>query len=173
MSPRAPKHQVRHPPEKGSGVATWPKAQSLSLGRKGLRSRHAPHGSRPAPCAGRLRHHNVTEAPGLPPGRAPISPRVQWLQTCLLVREGTGDATCPVALSPRVCLCVPKMPNIRLIMASSRTWCRQRIKCVCDMYGADLLDRRNEQAIMRGDLTPQRSKAAIVQVTCQLTLYRA
>jgi hypothetical protein len=99
-SPHAPWHRACHPPGKGSGVTTCLEApsapptrkglwcchvprgtqhQSPSLGRRGLQSRHVPHGSRPAPCAGRLWRRHVTEAPRPPPGRAPISPRVLWL----------------------------------------------------------------------------------------------
>jgi hypothetical protein len=51
MSPHAPRHRVRHPPGKGSGVATCPEAPSPSPDRRWLWSRHVPHGSRPAPCA--------------------------------------------------------------------------------------------------------------------------
>jgi hypothetical protein len=132
VSPRALRRRARHPPGKGSGVATCPEAPSPSPGRRGLQSSHMPRGSRPTPCTGRLWRRHVTEAPGPPPGMAPISPRVMWLQTRLLVREGSGAATCPVALNPRASPCVPKTPNIRLIMASPGTRCRQRFKCVCD-----------------------------------------
>jgi hypothetical protein len=55
-----------------------------------------------------------------------------WLYTRLLVREGSGAATCLVDLDPRAYPCVPKMLDIRPIMASRDTWCRQRIKYVCD-----------------------------------------
>jgi hypothetical protein len=83
---------------KGSRVATWPEAPSLSPSRRGLWSRHVPHGSRPTPCAGRLRRRHVTEALGPPLGRAPVSPHVLWLQTLLLVREGSRAAMCPMDL---------------------------------------------------------------------------
>jgi hypothetical protein len=132
VSPRAQWHRARHPPGKGSGVATCPEEPSPSPGRRGLRSCHIPHGSRPALYAGRLWRHHVTEAPGPPPSRAPVSPRVMWLQTRHLVWEGSGAATCPVALGPRMCSCVPKTSDTRLIMASPGTRCRQRIKYVCD-----------------------------------------
>jgi hypothetical protein len=132
MSPRDPRHRACHPLGKGFGVATWPKAPSPSLDRRGPQSRHVTHGSSPAPCVGRLRHRHVTKAPGPPPGRALISPCVLWLQTRLLVREGSGATTCPVAHSPRACPCIPKTLDIRLIMAPPGTRCRQRIKCVCD-----------------------------------------
>jgi hypothetical protein len=81
-----------------------------------------PRGSKPAPCAGRLWRRHVTEAPGPPPGRAPVPPRVLWLQTRLLVREGSGATTCLVALVPRAYPCVPKTPDIRPIIASPDTW---------------------------------------------------
>jgi hypothetical protein len=114
VSPRAPRYHARHSPGEGSGVATCPEAPSSSPGRRRLRSRHAPRGFRPAPCAGRLWRRHVTEAPGPPLGRAPVPARVLRLQTRLLVREGSGATTCPVALGPRA------YP------------CRQRIKSVCD-----------------------------------------
>jgi hypothetical protein len=132
VSPCAPRHRAHHPLGKGSGVTTWPEAPSPSPGRKGLRSHHVPRGSRPAPCVGRLRCHHVTEAPGPPSGRAPVSPRVMWLQSYFLVQEGTGAAMCPVALDLRACSCVPKTLDTRLIMASPGTRCWQHIKCVCD-----------------------------------------
>jgi hypothetical protein len=130
--PCALRHQARHTTGKGSGVATGPEAPSPSPDRRGLRSHHVPCGSKPTPCTGRLWHCHMTDTPGPPPGRAPVSPCVLCLQTCLLVREGSGAITCPVAVSPRACPCVPKMPDNGLIMASPRTRCRQRIKCVCD-----------------------------------------
>jgi hypothetical protein len=132
VSPRAPRHRTRHPSGKGYGVATCPDPSSPSPGRRGLRSRHVPHSSRPAPCVGRPWRRHVTEAPGPPPDRAQVSPHVMWLQTRLLVWEGSGATMCPVYLGPRACPCVPKTPDIRLIMASPGTRCRQRIKCVCD-----------------------------------------
>jgi hypothetical protein len=64
--------------------------------------------------------------------------------------QGSGIATCPVAPDtpsgaeglqsrhvpsgpqPQACPCIPKMPDIRLIVASPDMRCRQRIKCVCD-----------------------------------------
>jgi hypothetical protein len=150
VSPCAPWHKARHPSGKGSSVAMCPEAPcappvrkglrcchvpeapSPSPNRRGLRSRHVPHGSRPAPYAGRIWCRHVIETPRPPPGRAPVSPRVLRLQTRLLMREGSGAATCLVALGPRACLCVPKMPDIRRIMASPSTQCRQCIKCVHD-----------------------------------------
>jgi hypothetical protein len=132
VSPRASRHRARHPPGKGFGVVTCPETPSPSPGRRGLWSRHVSHGFRPAPYAVRLWRRHVTEASGPPPGRAPVSSHVLWLQTRLLMREGSGAATCPVALGPRACPCIPKTPDFRLIMTSSGTRCRQRIKCVCD-----------------------------------------
>jgi hypothetical protein len=132
VSPRVPRHRARHASGEGSGVATCPEAPSPSPDMRRLQSRHVPHGYRPTPCAGRLWHRHVAEAPGPPPGRAPVSARVMWLQTRLLVREGSGAATCPVALRPRAYPCILKTPDIRPIMASAATRCRQRIKCVCD-----------------------------------------
>jgi hypothetical protein len=131
VSPRAPGHHARHPLGKGSSVVTCPEAPSPSPGRRGLQSHHVPYGSRPAPCARRLWRRHVTEASGPPPDRASVSPRVLWLQTHLLVQEDSRAATCPVALGLRACPCIPKMPEIRPIMVSSGTRCRQRIKCVC------------------------------------------
>jgi hypothetical protein len=132
VSPHASRHCARHLPGEGSGVATYPEAPNPSPDRRRLRSRHVSRGSRPAPCAGRLWRHRVAEAPGPPLGRAPVPARVLWLQTRFLVWEGSGAATCPVTLSPRAYLCIPKMPDIRPIMASPGTRCKQRIKYVCD-----------------------------------------
>jgi hypothetical protein len=100
VPPHAPRHRARHPPREGSGVTTCPEAPSPSRSRRGLRSHHVSHGSRLIPCAGRLWHRHVIEAPGPPPGRAPVSPRVLWLQTCLLLWEGSRAATCSVAHGP-------------------------------------------------------------------------
>jgi hypothetical protein len=131
VSPCAPRHRVLHTLGNGSDVAMCPEPPSPSPGKRGLRSRRVPRGSRPAPCAGRLWHRHVTEAPTPPPGRAPVSPHILWLQTRLLVREGSKAVTCPVALGPRACPCVPKTPDIRPIIASPGTRCRQHIKCIC------------------------------------------
>jgi hypothetical protein len=142
VSPRAPWHRARHPSGKGSSVTTCPEAPctpitrkglqycrmpealSPSPGRRGLRSHHVPRGSRPAPYAERLWRRHMTEAPGPLPSRAPVSPCVMRLQNRLLMREGSGAAMCPMALGPRACPCVLKMPDIRLIMASPGTRCR-------------------------------------------------
>jgi hypothetical protein len=117
-SPHAPWHRAHHPPGEGSGVATcpttpnsppgtkgsvvttYPMAPNLTPGGGGLRSRHVSCSSRPVPCMGRLWHRNMSKALGPPLGRAPASSRVQWLQTHLPVHEGSGAATCTVALSP-------------------------------------------------------------------------
>jgi hypothetical protein len=128
MCPEAPSTP---PPGKGSSVATCPEAPSPLPDTRGLWSCHVPHGSRPAPCAERLWHCHMIEALGPPLDRAPVPLHVLWLLTCLLVWEGSGETTCPVALSPQACLCFPKMPDIRLIMASLGMPCMQRIKCVC------------------------------------------
>jgi hypothetical protein len=54
-------------------------------------------------------------------GRALASPHALWLS------------------ASEVCSCVPKVLDIRLIMASLGMWSRQRIKCIQDksyvMYG--------------------------------------
>jgi hypothetical protein len=132
VSPHAPRHRACHSPGEGSGVAMCPEAPSPSPSRRRLQSYHVPHGSRPAPYAGRLWRHDMTEASGPPPGRAPIPTRVLWLRTRLLVWEGSGATTCLVALGPRAYLCIPKTPDIRPIMALPGTRCRQHIKCICD-----------------------------------------
>jgi hypothetical protein len=93
MSPRALRHRARHPPGRGFGVTTCPEAPIPSPGRRGLRNRHVPRGFRPAPCTGRLWRHHMSEAPRPPPGRAPILPHVLWLQTRLLVWEGSRAAS--------------------------------------------------------------------------------
>jgi hypothetical protein len=58
--------------------------------------------------------------------------------------------------------------------------CMADIKCVQDIdaagrrqYGANLLDMLNEQATVRGDLTPRRNEAATVPDGRQPVLYRA
>jgi hypothetical protein len=71
-SPRAPWHRARHPSGEGSGVFTCPTALNPPPGmegsgvttypvtptpppdRRGLRSHHVSHGSRPIPYVGRL-----------------------------------------------------------------------------------------------------------------------
>jgi hypothetical protein len=131
--PCAPRHRVCHPSGKVSDVATCPETLIPTPNRRGLQSRHVPRGSRTAPYVGRLWRRHVTKAPGPLLGKAPVSPCVQWLQTRLLVKEGSGAATCPVALGLGACSCVLKTPDIRLIMVSPGTRSRQRIKCVCDM----------------------------------------
>jgi hypothetical protein len=131
--PRVPGNRARYLLEQGFGVATCPMAQSAPPARKGfwcrhvaeapctppvrrrLRSRHVPRGSRPTLCSGRLCRHHMTEALGSPSDRALVLPRVLWLQTRLLVREGSGAATYP---------CVPKTSDIRPIMDSPGTRCR-------------------------------------------------
>jgi hypothetical protein len=123
VSPCALRHRARHSLEEGFGVVTCPEAPSPSLGRRRLHSCHVPRGSRPAPCAGRLWRYRVAEAPGPTPGRAQVTACVLWLQTRLMVREGSGAATCPVALGSRMYPCVPKTFDIRPIMASLGTWC--------------------------------------------------
>jgi hypothetical protein len=64
--PRASRHRARHPPGKGSGVATCPEAPSPSPSRKGLRCCHVPRGTEPvtqqeraleSPRASRLQAH--------------------------------------------------------------------------------------------------------------------
>jgi hypothetical protein len=119
ISPRTPRNRACHSPGKGFGVATWPEAPNPSPSRRGHQSCHVPHGSRPAPCTGRLRHHHLTEAPGPPPSRAPVSPCVLWLQTRLLVREGSGSTTCPVALGPGRAHAFPRC------LASGSSWPHQ------------------------------------------------
>jgi hypothetical protein len=43
--PCALRHRARHPPEKGSGIATCPMAQSAPPARKGIRCHHVPRGT--------------------------------------------------------------------------------------------------------------------------------
>jgi hypothetical protein len=115
--PRAPWHRARHLPDEGSDVTTCPTAPNPPPGTEGsdvttcleglspppgrgaLRSRHVSHDSRTVPCTGRLWHSHKYKTLGPPPSRAPVSPRVLWLQTHLPMRECFGAATCPVALS--------------------------------------------------------------------------
>jgi hypothetical protein len=132
VSPHVPRDHAHYLPGEGSGVATCPEASSPSPGKRRLQSHHVPRGSRPASCAGRLWRCHVTEAPGPPPSGASVPPHVLWLQTRLLVWEGFGAATCPVALAPRAYPCIPKTPDIMSIMASPGTRYRQRINYISD-----------------------------------------
>jgi hypothetical protein len=122
----------------------------------------------------------VTEAPRPPSGRASVSPRVMWLQTRLLVQEGFGAVTCPVALGHAHALlrCLtsgsscPRQArgagNALNIYVTGHTQRMADIKYVQDIdvagqrqYGADMPNIHNRQAV-RGDLTPRSSKAATV-----------
>jgi hypothetical protein len=80
----APRHRARHPPKEGSSVATCPMAQSTLPIRKGLRCRHMPRGTVRATCQ----------------GRAPVLPRAPRHRTRHLTGEGSGVATCLMALGP-------------------------------------------------------------------------
>jgi hypothetical protein len=75
-----------------------PEALSPSPDRRGLQSHHISHGYMLVPYTGRLWCHHVTEALGPLPNRAPVMPHVLWLQTHFLIWEGSGAATCPMAL---------------------------------------------------------------------------
>jgi hypothetical protein len=106
----------------GPGVATCPAASDPPLGEGGLWCRHVSHGSRPI-----SRH-----------GRALSSPRATWLSACY---GSQGKGKYSVGLLTRsdppaseACLCVPKTPDIRLIMTSSDTRSRQRIKYIQDSH---------------------------------------
>jgi hypothetical protein len=70
----------------------------------------------PPPDREGLRCHHVSCGPRPASwcGRAMASPRAPWLS------------------ASEACLCVPKAPDIRLIMASLGTRSRQRVKCVQD-----------------------------------------
>jgi hypothetical protein len=124
--------RARHPPGEGSDVATCPKAPSPSPDRRRLKSHHVPRGSRSPPYTGRLWRCHMTEESRPRLDRAPVPPCVMWLQTHLLVLEGSRATMCPVALDPRAYPCVRKMSDIRPMMASTCTRYRQRIKCICD-----------------------------------------
>jgi hypothetical protein len=89
----------------------YPRAQDLSLVPQRLTPHPAgtgsgvtayPRGSRPAPGVGELWHRHVPHSTGhaTRQGKAPVSPRVPWLQTHLPVREGSGVATCHRACHP-------------------------------------------------------------------------
>jgi hypothetical protein len=118
VSTRALWHRACHPLGKGTSVATCPEAPCAPLTRRGLRCCHVLRGTEPVTYAGRLWRRHVAEAPGPPPGRTPVPARVLWLQTRLLVQEGSGVTTCPVALglghtraSPRRLTSDPSWPH--------------------------------------------------------------
>jgi hypothetical protein len=150
VSPRAPWHRAHHPPGKGSGVTTCPRH----------RVRHPPGKvSGVATCSKHRTRHPTGEGsrvttclttPGRPMRRKALTlPRDRGTRTT--APQGSGITTCHVAPDtpsgaeglqsrhvpsgpqPRACPCIPKMPDIRLIVASPDMRCRQRIKCICDM----------------------------------------
>jgi hypothetical protein len=115
--PRALWHRARHLPGKGFGVTTYPESLSAPPARKGLWCHHVPRGTERAtrqeralvsPRASRHQDHHHMSC-----GSRPTS----WYGRAL-------ELPCPVALGPQACSCVPKMPDIRLIMASPGTRCR-------------------------------------------------
>jgi hypothetical protein len=93
-----------------------PVALGSPPGRGGLRCHHMSRGSRPA---SRCR-------------RALESPRATWLSTFYGTEaKGKYSASLLNQLSPptfEVCLCVPKTPDISLIMTLPGTQSRQHIK---------------------------------------------
>jgi hypothetical protein len=144
-SQRAPWHRGRHPTGKGFGVATCPTAIDPLLVREG---------SSVATCS--LARHpagkgsGVATTPDLPPGTGGLwgrhvrlgpSPHREGLR-CRHVFRGSRPASrcgralassrAPRPLAQETCPCVPKAPDIWLIMASPGTRSRQCIKCVQD-----------------------------------------
>jgi hypothetical protein len=72
-----------HPTGKGSNVATCPTALDPPPGVGGLLRHHVPRATGPTTRQ----------------GKAPVSPCVLPLQTCLSVWEGSGIITCPMELA--------------------------------------------------------------------------
>jgi hypothetical protein len=113
-SPRASWHCARHPTGEGSGVTTCLTALDPSPVREGSSVttclRHQDHR-----LAG-LQYHHMSCGSGAASlcKRALEPPRALW------------------PLASEACPCIPKAPNIRLIMASPDTRSRQHIKCIQD-----------------------------------------
>jgi hypothetical protein len=107
-------HRAHRPTGKGSGVTTCPMTPDLPPSVGGLRRCHMPPG--PPSCREGLQccHVSCSSRPASRCGWALASPRAPWLS------------------ASEACLCVPKAPDIRLIMASPATQSRHRIKCVQD-----------------------------------------
>jgi hypothetical protein len=98
-------------------------------GRKGLRCHHD---SRPTSRYRRALGSPHPARPIAPQGRPPLSPRVPWLQTRLRCGRALASSHAPWLSAHEVCPCVPKVPGVRLIMASPGMRSRQRIKCIQD-----------------------------------------
>jgi hypothetical protein len=107
-------HRVHHLTGKGSGVTTCPMAPDSPLSARGLWHHHVPRTTSPPLDREELRCRHVSygSRPTSRCGRAPASPHAPWL------------------LASEACQCVPKTPNVRLIMASPGMQSRQCIKYV-------------------------------------------
>jgi hypothetical protein len=106
--------RARRSARNGSGVTTCPTALDPPPGAEGLWRSHVRPGPPPSREGLRCHHMSRSSRPASRYGRALASPRAPWL---------SASEACP---------CVPKAPDIRLIMASPGTRSRQRIKCVQD-----------------------------------------
>jgi hypothetical protein len=113
-SPCAPQHWARHSAREGSGVAVCLTALDPSSALKGFGIATCPRHQNHHPTGLQYRHVSCGSGPASRCGRALEPPRALW----------------PSAFE--ACLCVPKAPDIRLIMASPGTRSRQHIICIQD-----------------------------------------
>jgi hypothetical protein len=151
-SPRAQWHRARHPTGKSSGVTMCPTASDPSPGAGGLCRHHVPHATGPTTQQGRalVSPHvpwlqiclmervgsSITTCPMLP-GPPPDKGGLRCRHVSYSSRPASRCGR--VLASPRAprlsaseeCPCIPKAPDIRLIMAPC-TRCRQHIKYVQD-----------------------------------------
>jgi hypothetical protein len=121
VSPRAPRHHARHSPGEGSGVAMCPGAPCSSPGRRRLRSRHTPRGSRPT-------------------NSAPRGPAINIVSN-LVVDVAGPTGSIPQGAHHRRCLqtwwwtlpdspaALPKGPAIDIIFNLGGGCCRTRWQC--------------------------------------------
>jgi hypothetical protein len=147
------------PPDK-----EWLRCRHVSCGSRPAsrcgRALASPRVTRPAtrqgrapvlPCVPRLQTHlpvwkssgvaTCPMPPGLPPDRKALRCRHMSCGSRLASQCGRALASSCASwlLASEACSCIPKVPDIRLIMASPGTQSRQRMKCVQNkpyaMYG--------------------------------------
>jgi hypothetical protein len=137
----------------GSSITMCPTAPDLPPGMGGLWCRHVPFTTRPATQQGRApvsphvlwlqtrlqvqEGSSIATCPmalGPPPGKdelrcCHVSCGSRPASRC---RRAQASPRAPWPSAYEACPCIPKVPNIRLIMATPSTRSRQRIKCVQD-----------------------------------------
>jgi hypothetical protein len=113
-SPHAPWHRARYPAGEGSGVTTCLVAPDSSPAWEGSGIAMCPRHQDHRPAGLRYCHISCGSRPTSRCVRALELPHVQWPS------------------SSEACPCIPKVPDIRLIMATPGTRSRKRIKCVQD-----------------------------------------